>query len=381
MDVVGPRAASAALEALPKVVLLVPYRPCALTDMRGSFVKFLRYMPPKLDSVLGQGRWKMLIGVQTWDGHLMSCSRVFNALARLAHQRYPDHRLVFHDVDLFPNGERLREYCMPYPPGCQVLALYGEYPEAHIWRQSDPAFVYIGGVCAMDYDTFAAVNGFNNEWEGWGREDLALCSRLRATGVRVHTCGPGHIKNLSSPALQKGKSSRSRPECKLSTAKRNDVYTAEVAPGARINGLSELVFALAQPLTVLETVHPSVEQCFLHVYVTLPDGWKMRMTSRGGHGRGRPLYYDEFGTMKPLFEVPSGAVVEKGLPPMPEDSLIVGMPEVLSATAAPKDSDACGGTMEVVDEPISSSSGGGSSSGRAGESLKRQRVASVVPFQ
>ncbi len=305
-----------------KVAILVPYRPCRAIGMRLALIQFLEYMKRKLDNVLGVNNWVLMVGTQTHDGHLMSRARVLNALARLAGVRYPGYRLVFHDADLVPSTDRLREYCMPYPEGCRVLGLNATCADAQ--RSLKHNKPYIGGVCAMDYSTFVSVNGYNNVWEGWGGEDWGLLHRLTASGVKTHMCTAGLQKDLSQRLEASGVSARHLDVCKRDKAWRDDVFRKEKdpsSPTAVADGFKELVFSLHGPLTVLTDLHDSFLQCVLNVYVQLPVGWVMTMSSLSGSGKGRPYYRDVAGLNPPQFELPRDSVVEACDPVDPEDQL------------------------------------------------------------
>lgn len=81
--------------------------------------------------------------------------------------------LCFHDVDLLP-----------------VWADYAFTPRPArlVWHGSpntQQRHLYIGGVCAMSCADFRTLNGFSNDYWGWGYEDHDLRLRMVANGLRV----------------------------------------------------------------------------------------------------------------------------------------------------------------------------------------------------
>ena len=82
---------------------------------------------------------------------------------------------VIHDVDMLP---RSVPYCMDadihHVAGSVEQFDYGvPYPE------------YFGGVAVFPRHAFAVVDGFDNEFWGWGAEDDDLLDRVNAHGLRV----------------------------------------------------------------------------------------------------------------------------------------------------------------------------------------------------
>jgi hypothetical protein len=231
------------------VAVLVPFRDEPTQNRAAHLAAFRAHMPPLLDAALGTGNWSIHIGVQGCDGHKFSRGRLLNALTRIVAETLPTcTRLVMHDVDLLPDAVRAAGYGLPMPPGAQILALNttGEYA-----GMKD----YVGGICAIDVATFAAVNGFPNEMEGWGGEDDALRSRLAPGCIAFHTAGS--VRNLELESGDAFVRARDAPQFKMPKEERWRVRDLWRKGDPAITGYAELVFAGARRVT--NTARPAFD--------------------------------------------------------------------------------------------------------------------------
>ena len=94
---------------------------------------------------------------------------------------------IFHDVDLIPNERMLNIYSTKYSRDSIVHFAGG-------WdRYSGDD--YIGGVTLMGNNIFQAINGFPNDYWGWGGEDDEIKRRLATLGL---------YKNLQKIRIRNG---------------------------------------------------------------------------------------------------------------------------------------------------------------------------------
>ena len=115
---------------------------------------------------------------------------------------------IFHDVDLLPQP--------------RIRALYGTLPAvgrplhiARCWNRYNNNPNYFGGVNSFRWRDFEAINGFPNNYWGWGGEDDELYKRTVAAGVQIVAPHSGTITDLEDMDL-KGKVAllREHPEWK-----------------------------------------------------------------------------------------------------------------------------------------------------------------------
>jgi hypothetical protein len=100
---------------------------------------------------------------------------------------------IFHDVDLIPDSD--------------LIKTYYEYPEKPIhigykgqrWSTNEK---FIGGVLSINKDDFIKVNGFPNDFWGWGGEDDALSNRLRINNISVVRPKHGSVTCLENLTIE-----------------------------------------------------------------------------------------------------------------------------------------------------------------------------------
>lgn len=89
--------------------------------------------------------------------------------------------VVIHDVDMLPTETVDYGWCeVPF-------ILSSELP---CWKGRTPYLHYVGGVVSMNPAHWRVVNGFSNEYFGWGGEDDDLFWRLYHNKLLTGTCRP-----------------------------------------------------------------------------------------------------------------------------------------------------------------------------------------------
>lgn len=77
--------------------------------------------------------------------------------------------VIFNDVDTFPK----LDYSFIYPDIDEIIHIFG--------------YNYcLGGIFTCLTDTFCKINGFNNNFNNWGREDRDLEDRAKANGIKIN---------------------------------------------------------------------------------------------------------------------------------------------------------------------------------------------------
>jgi len=155
------------------LLVVVPYRASNQPQRREQLRMFLQEMPRLLP------RARFAIAEQT-DARAFNRGLLLNACVRELAPA-PADTVCLHDVDLLPAGDLVREYTRELPPhtarhiGHAALAGLPRYRTAKVTARS------FGGVSLMRYSDYARVNGFPNDFWGWGGEDNVL-------GLRVARC-------------------------------------------------------------------------------------------------------------------------------------------------------------------------------------------------
>jgi hypothetical protein len=274
-------------------VVLVPFRDSDPRQERGAQLRvWVAHMAPVLDEALGAGTWAVLVLDQA-PGRAFARGRLLNAGALLAAARFPGATaLVLHDVDLLPDAARAA--AMAAPPFGHLRALNTDS------AQYRGCAMYTGGIAAVAPATFAAANGFQNAFGGWGGEDD--CFR-EAVGVVAGRAGlpksawwtgptPGSVVDLEWEAAAAAKAAGASPPyrqgddpaAKMPKADRAAVRAMARATGFAGDGMRQLVFAVTGTESVLG---PGMTLVPVDVHVVLPPNWGMAVSKTCG----LPFYF------------------------------------------------------------------------------------------
>lgn len=100
-------------------------------------------------------------------------AKLLNVGYDIAKGKYKNY--VFHDVDMLPIDGKAS-----YAP-VSVPTHYAAIVEQFGWNLAYQN--YVGGVTAFDSESFEKINGFCNEYWGWGAEDDDLFRRCQVAGI------------------------------------------------------------------------------------------------------------------------------------------------------------------------------------------------------
>lgn len=146
---------------MKKLAIIVPYR-----DRKSHLNIFIPYIHYCLKSI----DYKVIIVEQEKDT-LFNRGMLFN-IGFKENENFDYY--CFHDVDSLPiNYNGLYDYSdIP-------INLIGRFLDSEVY----PA--YYGGVSLFSKQSFEKINGFSNEYEGWGAEDDDLRNRVLFNGFSV----------------------------------------------------------------------------------------------------------------------------------------------------------------------------------------------------
>jgi hypothetical protein len=154
-------------DARAELVVLIPYRDRA---------ENLAMLAPRLhDHLERQGIVHRLVVLEQ-AGHLtFNKGRLFNAGFDL--HRTEDVYFCFHDVDLVPENEAC-DYSLPARP-----VHLSKYCSQFGYQ---PMYASLcGGVMLFNKRDFECIDGYSNEFWGWGGEDDELARRMALRGLQV----------------------------------------------------------------------------------------------------------------------------------------------------------------------------------------------------
>jgi hypothetical protein len=156
------------------LALIVPYR--------GRFRHLVQFVP-HLEGFL-QGAHLRIAVIEQADARPFNRGKLLN----IGFSLFGDSdRICFHDVDMLP----LDQNC-DYLNSGTTVHLAGR-AEQFGYRMPYPE--YLGGVLLPKKEDFQRVNGFSNQYWGWGAEDDDLYARFVMAEVRVEH-KPGRYRSL-----------------------------------------------------------------------------------------------------------------------------------------------------------------------------------------
>lgn len=208
-----------------RIAIIVPFRD---TEEGKQRTKQLHKLIEFMNSYLAGYVYKIFVIEQNNDRRKFNRGQLLNIGFELAHAEGYNN-FIFHDVDLLP-VEGLKEYYTSYPEKpVHIIAVWDRYGS----NES-----YFGGIVAFNYEAFKKVNGYPNNFWGWGGEDDELLKRTKKF-YDVLKVKKGKILDLENLNLEQ----------KLGYLKENDLKfmkkreaLAQHEETWKINGLSNLVF-------------------------------------------------------------------------------------------------------------------------------------------
>ena len=145
---------------------------------------------------------------------------------------------IFHDVDLLPSDDLL-EYYTTMPTENSPIHI------AKLWknRYADND-KYFGGIVVFSEDQFKKINGFPNNFWGWGGEDDELLNRIKA--VKMIPTAPKHgtITDLENMNLEE-KLNVLRKHCDWKCNIKRELLNEHNDTWQK-NGLSDLSYRIIQ---------------------------------------------------------------------------------------------------------------------------------------
>ncbi len=161
-------------EIFAKLAIIVPFRDNAYQKRSKQLSVFIPFMNRYLTE-LHHRDFVILVVEQSHDGRKFNRGKLLNVGFMQALDMGCDY-CIFHDVDLLPDR--------------QLFAFYGQYPDTPIhlaanWNKYRHLEGFFGGACSFNMRDFVQVNGFPNNFWGWGAEDDELYLRTVERGLRI----------------------------------------------------------------------------------------------------------------------------------------------------------------------------------------------------
>ncbi|CAI2321733.1 unnamed protein product [Caenorhabditis sp. 36 PRJEB53466] len=165
----GGHGVPAECQARHRVAVIVPYRDREV---------HLRIMLHNLHAVLQKQQLDYAIFVvEQVANQTFNRGKLMNVGFDIASRLYPWQCFIFHDVDLLPEDDRNLYTCPIQPRHMSVAIDKFDYKL--------PYSAIFGGISALTKEHVTKINGFSNDFWGWGGEDDDLATRTSMAGLKV----------------------------------------------------------------------------------------------------------------------------------------------------------------------------------------------------
>ena len=232
------------------VAVVCCYRPEAGQDRPAQ----LAYFVDAIAQLLSSGD-TIVVVEQSADGRRFNRGQLLNSGAEIARRCHGARDVVLHDVDLLPTRELAPEYRRS--DRHEVVHLAAAYE-----RYAGPS--YMGGIVRASWELLRSINGFPNDFWGWGGEDDAMRRRCQAVGLCVRSARGGVIDLERDPetggALSMERKLRGLRERGAKCPDKRERLAADAERWHR-NGLNEVV---AAPPRVLREYRMKRGACTVH---------------------------------------------------------------------------------------------------------------------
>ena len=182
---------SEAGKVMQKTAIIVPFRDLHEEQKRKQHLdEFIPAMTDYLSST--KSEFKIFIIEQSDDERKFNRGKLLNIGFKIA-EREKCTTFIFHDVDLIPS-EELKPWYTSIP----------EHPAhiARVWDRYNNNPKYFGGVVSFSSGQYRRINGYPNNFWGWGGEDDEMYNRVKKQGMTpiFPTCGS--LRDLEDMSLK-----------------------------------------------------------------------------------------------------------------------------------------------------------------------------------
>ena len=144
-----------------KIAILIPFRDDDTLVRTQQLDRFIHHMYKYLKGY----SYTIFVIEQTDDGRKFNRGKLLN-IGFLLSSEYT--HFIFHDVDLLPSVDLRKYYTNTSVNPVHLASVWGMYNANN---------KYFGGVVSYSKDAFEKINGFPNNYWGWGGEDDELYKR------------------------------------------------------------------------------------------------------------------------------------------------------------------------------------------------------------
>ena len=220
--------------------IIVPYRSSLQQDRTMHLERFVAQMNDRI-AATGCDAW-IIIVEQSADNRRFNRGQLLNIGFNLSRHRGACQH-IFHDIDLLPDANLFSYYGCPCPHPLHLAAGWEKYQNLDL---------FFGGVTVFSTADFEQVNGYPNDFWGWGGEDEELYHRVVDFGLSIAVPMAGIYQEMSHLPTK---------EIPSMVNHRRFVQIEQRTKFGKGNGLAELaVRSMGQPVSLAsQTIRVTVE--------------------------------------------------------------------------------------------------------------------------
>jgi len=173
------------------IAIIVPFRIQKGQNRQWELTQFLAHMKDMMDSLVDKkemDNYHIYIIEQSQSNKKFNRGLLLNIGASISDTMYST--IIFHDVDLLPQPDIYEWYC--FQPTIYPIHI------AACWKERYTGKDYFGGIVSFNREVFQKINGFPNNFWGWGGEDDALLDRCKMNNVIPKKVREGTIKDIET---------------------------------------------------------------------------------------------------------------------------------------------------------------------------------------
>jgi len=181
-------------DTVTKLSIIVPYRDEHKEQKRKEQLKtFVTKMKSLIKDKINS---RIYVIEQSKDDRLFNRGKLLNIGYDISKKDNYNDIIIFHDVDLIPDEELIQHY-FKVPPKNTAVHI------ASVWNRYNKSNKYFGGITVFNKHDFESINGFPNNFWGWGGEDDELYHRVKQNSISIKKIKKGKIKDLENLELSK----------------------------------------------------------------------------------------------------------------------------------------------------------------------------------
>ena len=191
---------------MASVAIIVPFRIQKGQNREWELQEFTSYMTKYMNDLLKNDKLKKyhIYVIEQNYGKKFNRGMLLNIGFHLTNELYDT--FIFHDVDLLPD-KNIRKYYSMKPEykniyisqrdDVTIMKRKGPIHIGSCWRDRYTGDSYMGGIISFNKNMFEEINGYPNNFWGWGGEDDALRERCMINKMIPIKIGPaGKINDI-----------------------------------------------------------------------------------------------------------------------------------------------------------------------------------------